>query len=405
MSAVRRHLGRIGGGWRAAWTGWPDNPLWQAWERGNAQREERVAWWKRSPGLSVFGAVLSLGVTAANVWLVVDSLHYFGVGGGRPNISANLSLGVGITLAAGWLFCLVWLGARLYRALQFALGFLEHQPRQTFRQSLDDMLAVSSLSEQEILIGSAWFGLRQVAWPLVGACACASVFAGRLLAAQAANAGTLASAGNAAELTLGLFAMLCVSGLLAALALILLGIALSLTTRSGVLPAVGAAGVVFMQLPYLAAGLAFAAYQLDAAGGQTWLEQAGYGLAAGALFLLLLFLLFYLARRINAIRSALAAALLLVLALPYGLFAATLAINLGDEYSSTLPLAMPLELLTLLNPSLLLAFFTSGDTGEKLRLAMLPHWAGSVALQLALVWIAAELARDAVRRRKWGEAG
>ncbi len=404
MSAVRRHLGTIGGGWRAAWRGWRDNPLWVAWERSLAQREERSPWWRRSPGLTIFGALLALTATGVNIALLIDSLRYYSTGGGRPFISANLSLAFGVVLVSGGLFCLVWLCARLFRSVQFALGFLEREPKQKFRQTLDDMLAVSSLSEQELLAGCTWFSLRQVAWPLLGSCACLAIQAGRLLGSSAAgDAGALGVWSTLAH-TLALFVMLSLSGLLATAALVLLCVAVSLAPRAGILPSVGAVSIVLMQPLFIAGGLLYASSTRDSLASEGLLLQAGKTLGLGMLFLLIVFLLFYLARRIEVIRMALAGALPLVLILPYALVGASLALTFDSDFGQALPLTQPLEVLTLLSPSLLTGYFATVDQSSAMTQAIV-HWAAGLPLQLALIWIGAEMARDAVRRRKWGDAG
>jgi hypothetical protein len=259
------------------------------------------------------------------------------------------------------------------------------------------MLAVSSLSEQELLIGCTWYGVRQLAWPLLACCACLAVLAGRLL---------VYNGWTNLALTVALFLLLAVGGLLAATALILLALGLSLTVRAGVLPSVGGVAFVLMQPLYIAAGILFVIGQAEyGAADQPLPARLGYGAAATAIFLLTLFLGMYLARRLNILRMALAGGLPLVLALPYGLIAASLALSMDTDYVTVLPLAQPLSLLTLFNPELLTAFFRSGADNANALGPALSGWLVNTLFQLLLIWVAAELARDAVRRRKWGEAG
>lgn len=384
------------GSWAAAWRGWRDNPIAESYARSRQQREEALPWYRRSPGLLVLGALLALGVTAGNGWLLADSLQYAGPGA-RPFIAANASLGIGITLAAALLFCLCWLAAASYRAYSFSLGFLERSPRRRFRMSLDDMLAVTSLTEQELLVGALRFGLAQLAWPLGLAALCAALFAVRMLP------GAVAESGLALVLV---WFLLFSGGLLANAALLLIGLAVSICEQAGLWPGIGAAGLVLMQ-PLIAGGMVLAAQGRGFAAGAQGTDLV-IRFASGGILLLLAGLLLYLARRLEWLRRGLSGGFFLLLLAPYAVLAGGLVISAEFDSPESLLVTMldPLRLLVSLDPLLLSVFFEgdSSITMAETLAAPFGQWLLYLPLRLLLAAAAAEFARDAIRRRKWSTA-
>ena len=275
------------------------------------------------------------------------------------------------------------------------------------RQTLDDMLAVSRLSEQDVLIGIGVHCVRLVLPPL----AALSVLAGAAALhysyladpsgffhggfAHIVTEGAVYTVGKALLVSLKVL----LSGTLATLALTCMLVSLGLTPRSGFMPNIGAAAQIFMQLALVAGG-AF----LFVSGASDRMDELSGTMAtgAGAVVLLFIGLLFYLARRLDWISTIIAYAFPLVLTgvcLPiYAHFVLDLeVIDLSELVFSNLLWA--LQSLSVLN----VVEFIRAPFGNLL----IEWWRYPLllALQLGFVVMFAEFARDAIRRRKWGAAG
>jgi hypothetical protein len=192
---------------------------------------------------------------------------------------------------------------------------------------------------------------------------------------------------------------LTVSGVLAACIVIMLCATLSLCKRAGVMPYVGAAMQVVLQVGLV--GLGFVVGDWSGYSGYTS-EALAVVLRCGALIALLTALALYLARRLDWVRLALGFAF--PLALAFIGFLVGMAEGAGDV-DMGLVAPWPLEAWAVMSPVHLWDTLSNWPDMSKLPLVVLAqvwHWIIMVAIQLVLVAMMAEFARDAIRRRKWG---
>lgn len=400
MSAISRHLLDIGGSWAQAWLSIRHNPLAAYWIRAERHRLSTVAWWKRNLGLLILLALISLGLT---IRLVLFTLEVLAPENGPGYAHMAVRTGTGLLVVGATIFAGAWLLGRFYTIAQLALGFLEKQPRQQLRQTLDDMLAVSALSEQETLVGLGLHSLRLALPPLL-------LLSVLRVSANVLRTGLPASLGGALD-TLGsallVLAYVVLGGALAVLALTYLMVSVGLVPRAGMMPSVGAALQLLMQLALLG-GVFYAVFASRGMQGEEFDAMAA--VMYGTLTVLTVGLLLYLARRLDWMRAALAWAFPLVLAaiamLVFGAFA------LGDDLlfwmePITVGFAWVLQCLAVIAPmpaeaTSLASFSHHADpeiTGSWWQMGIL------LAMQLILLWGCAEFARDAIRRRKWGLKG
>lgn len=400
MNAIPRHLLGIGRSWAAAWVGIRHNPLAAYWMRAERHRLSTVRWWKRNLGLLILLALLSIGLTIRLVLLTLEVL----APENDPGFARMaVSTGTGLLAVGASIFAGTWLLARFYTVAQLALGFLEKQPRQQLRQTLDDMLAVSALSEQETLVGLGLHSLRLMLPPLL-------LLSLLRVGAQLMRTGLPASLGGALD-TLGsallVLAYAVLGGALAVLALTYLMVSVGLVPRAGMMPSVGAALQLLMQLALLG-GAFYAVFLSRGMQGEEFnaMATAMYG----TLMVLTVGLLLYLARRLDWVRAAVAWAFPLVLAavgmLVYGSFA------VGDDLLSwiepiTVGFTWVLQCFAIVAPlpaealsvEVLFTYSEPTISGAWWQMGIL------LAMQLILLWGCAEFARDAIRRRKWGLKG
>lgn len=402
------HLRSILQQWLAAWRTRRDNPLPGHWAAAEARRLQRQVWYTRTPGLLVIAVLLS----ALATWLIVEAaagITQLGIVNVamRLYVLSTLTYVAAVVLLAATLFCLCWLLARLGAMAQLALGFLERQPRQQVRQTLDDMLAVTRLSEQELLTGFVLYAVRQLNAPLI----CLSLLGG--LAAAVLAQDVRAQAGLVVLVLLGLLSalQLYVGGVLAAVALMLMLLPLGLTGQAGLMPLIGARVQVVTQLALLGAGCYLVVMMYETLGDISVDDSPGlWGVLGFALpAFLALWLLFYLARRIDWLRVALGFGFPLIVAgLGLGLLGHELLS--GDaEIGGFIMLcqAWTLQGLAVLSPQhLSMPLLGSASyIGWKWTLAaLLVQWAVILLFQFGYIVVFAEFARDAIRRRKWSTA-
>lgn len=404
MGNVVLHLGNIARGWKTAVFSFRENPLhnyWtMAWKRNVAGR----SWWMRSPGLLFWGILISLALTAYFVftawWMLTTDLG----ASARFQLITKFTVATSLLVIGGLLFGMVWLLARLFAVAQLALGFLEVQPRQTMRQTLDDMLVVTRLSEQEVLVGIGLHCVKLMAPPLLmlgGAIALAAIV-DLALNNPAAGEGTAASISTIGHAVLA-FPRFVLHGLLATLVLTFMLVSLGLCQRSGILPSIGASMQVMMQV-LLSGGMVFATlsgFALDI-DRDTFTPAWGFGVCV----LLAIALLYYIARRLSFVRNALAYAMPLVIAglgLGFlvnstfeGLFGVTEAV-----FGNAIWALQSITLFSTTHLAMLASNLAFQSGGNPLFSEWWRYWL-LLVFQLALVVIFAEFARDAIRRRKWG---
>jgi len=376
MSAISRHLLGIGGSWAQAWLSIRHNPLAAYWIRAERHRLSTVAWWKRNLGLLILLALISLGLT---IRLVLFTLEVLAPENGPGYAHMAVRTGTGLLVVGATIFAGAWLLGRFYTIAQLALGFLEKQPRQQLRQTLDDMLAVSALSEQETLVGLGLHSLRLALPPLL-------LLSVLRVSANVLRTGLPASLGGALD-TLGsallVLAYVVLGGALAVLALTYLMVSVGLVPRAGMMPSVGAALQLLMQLALLG-GVFYAVFASRGMQGEEFDAMAA--VMYGTLTVLTVGLLLYLARRLDW--------------------------ALGDDLlfwmePITVGFAWVLQCLAVIAPmpaeaTSLASFSHHADpeiTGSWWQMGIL------LAMQLILLWGCAEFARDAIRRRKWGLKG
>ena len=395
--------------WQAALGGLRDNPLANYLDTAQRRRQAARSVFGRSPQLLGCAALLSALLT----YLSVLSLWELYTQHASPVISRGYALSVfafstAVLLAGAGLYCLYWLYVCFQAASQTALSFLSRQERRP-AQGMDDMLAVTSFSEPELLAGLMRHSLALLQRPLI----CLSLCAGALfgLASQAGGSAltdswlpALQSSGWPAALRIGVLFTLqhYLSGLAAASILLLLQVALGFSSRSSLMPRLGGAAQVFYQFCLLGMGVYLI---VSLAGNWTyeWIDLSLTLSAAGETVAVLI-LLGYLARRAAFLRVALAFGLPLVLA-----GVVLLPIAFGVLYNTEYDLSdMPTyfmyaaQALSLASPMLigsvsLLAYETIGMR-DWLMAQLLP-WLIIATSQALLLVVFAELARDALRRR------
>jgi len=404
------HLQNIARNWHSAWAGRRDNLLPRYWAASEARRAGRQAWYARQPGLLAVALLLSAGATLITIEAAAGVVR---LGQGsvatRAYLTTSLSYAASVTLLAALLLCLFWLLGRLGMVAQLALGFLERQPRQQLRQTLDDMLAVSCLSEQEIITGFVVYGLRRLNPPLIAISLLSALLTFDVLASG--NLGFTILGAPTLALALLIVALSAVQfylgGLLAAVALILMLLPIGLANRVGLMPYIGARSQVVLQVVLLAVGgyLATIFIGLPAEmqdGGPGLPEMLGFAIPA----YLLVWLLFYLARRADWLRGALGYGFPLIVA-SAGLALLGYALLSGDSDIGVfviLSQAWALQGLALISPQHVSSPLLNASFGglEGAWVMMLLQWLLLLLFQLGYIVIFAEFARDAIRRRKWG---
>lgn len=399
------HTGQIALGWVAAWTGWRDNPVARYWQHAEMRRLAARPWYQRSPGLLALATLLSLATTAVLVLFILRVLEQRASGASTAYTAVTLYSGTSALLLAGQLFAWCWLAARWFTVAQLALGFLAQEPQPRIRQIHDDLLAVSALSNQEVLAGMGLFCLRLVLPPLLLLNALYTVVG---LLRNTPAGGWLAALGPA----LLLFVLYTIGGCLAALALVYLMISVSLTARAGMMPSIGAILQAAMQmvLPVAAFTMGAMFKELSTSfGGESEVPSPLLGIYL-VLWLLVCFLLLYLARRLEGMRRAIGYAFPALLAgiglVIFGVFA--LSGELFEFYGQIFLYGLWAAQFLAITAPLPVDAGALGLVLNSGAAAAMLNWKAHLliaAAQLVLLVICAEFARDALRRRKWGKEG
>jgi hypothetical protein len=394
-------------GWTGAWASLRDNPLLHYWTVLDARRAGQPL--QRLLPL-LFGA-LALG---GMLWLMrralwdLDDLRDFPL----------LGLAV-FGLAAGG----VWLLQRLVTAGQLALAYLSRDEKLRLQRRLDELVLISGMSEQESLLGGAWAVLRQLLPPIYVLSAALVLLLGVLVAAADSDSLHIFQGGKASSPLIYpanslllqymlaaplLWLKVALQGTLAAALLAFYLISLSVSGRAGLLPATGA----LLQVP-LQAALSLLALVLPA--NVPTNPELDQSVAVNYVVLLpfVLFLLLYLARRVEWLRLLLATGigtlLLLLVVFQQVLDGNLLGGASGYAYYDQGVMGAlfggnalwTLTAFTLVNPQGLdlPRWLLSESTAWELQTWRYPLL---LLLQFVLLLLCAELARDALRRRKWG---
>jgi hypothetical protein len=427
------HIGSIVAGWREAWLTRRDNPLCAAWElaearRGAAWRKRRAVQWRIWRWALAFayvaylvgGLIYALDEQIRRLYWETFIGEFYSLLLGswlsyrweeRYEMSVPLftvALVLGLTIVPAIVAAGLWLIMRFWGALQTAFGFLEREARNVQRHVLDDLVAVAPLTEQAIVLACSTFCMRKLLRPFV------------LLLAFTVSFGMLAftmeswlERGEFPGLTSTLllfastvFAMLLVSALLVSGALVLVAMSLSLTPRSGVWPSLGALAMLALQIAswfvYISSGGTVGHYYSF----EPPPDYAQLGLFAG-LTLAVMGLLLYIARRSSWLRLSLTAAFPFVVLSLMALMTAGLMFNFDDYFSSRFfPGVGAVQLFTVITPSLIRAGAdqTSGSAQVDQVGKTFGYWLTLLPYQCLFLLMAAEFARDAVRRRKWSAA-
>ncbi len=316
---------------------------------------------------------------------------------------AYSSLGGMLILLGALLICWLWMLQRFYLCAQLALAFLEPQPKNRQRRSLDDLLAVSSLSEQELLCGLLLHCLRRLLLPMLiftASCAICVAFArGQAFLPDLIRYDS-ASLTDWFLLTAVILGAL-ISGILGALNSILLLLSLGLSRRPSLLPLSGACAQALTQF---AVGALMSAAILSSGPLASDAEplpafEVYSGVLAALFFTWLLGILaLYLARRWSWLRFVLGHGILFPLFFVIGpLLAFELFAGDDPEGSATLVLGQIVMLIAYSLPSpLLFAAWLQGSGVFFLSLLLV-----LVPVQVLGILVLAGFARDAIQRRKW----
>ncbi|MCC7477172.1 hypothetical protein IT575_01830 [bacterium] len=401
MRAVYSRPGDVLRGWADSWSSRADNPLLSYWASQDLTARSMLPWYRRSPGLLLAALVLSCAVCAA--LLLTESIQQGSLPGSLDSLVRGeriMQLQISIFLLGLHLLALLWLASAFGAAAALALGFLEPQPRQVLRRSLDDLLAVSALTEQQLLLGLLLYSLRRLALPLLlvvgsGALLCyfgqdtfgISLASWELTQAETVAVGPL--------LLVGIGTLLSAFG--GCLCLLLLFVSLSLSAGPSALPQSGAwlqAQTQLWLVPLALVSLAGLPFirEDELFGGLDVLLP----LAFAAWLQIILGL--YLARRWPWLRlligHSIAGPLLAVLVPLY----ATLLLS-GELLAPANALAIAgfsvLFALSSYNP-LPFLLLLGGEQSTAFRVLLC-----FAAIQLLSLPILAGLARDAIQRRKW----
>lgn len=388
-------------GWADSWSSRADNPLLSYWASQDLTARSMLPWYRRSPGLLLAALVLSFAVCAA--LLLTESIQQGSLPGSLDSLVRGeriMQLQISIFLLGLHLLALLWLASAYGAAAALALGFLEPQPRQVLRRSLDDLLAVSALTEQQLLLGLLLYSLRRLALPLLlvvgsGALLCyfgqdtfgISLASWELTQAETVAVGPL--------LLVGIGTLLSAFG--GCLCLLLLFVSLSLSAGPSALPQSGAWLQAQTQLWLVPLALVSLA-------GLPFIREdelfGGLGVLLPLAFAawLQIILGLYLARRLAWLRQlighSIAGPLLAVLVPLYA------ALLLSGE------LLAPANALAIAGFSVLFALSSYNPLPFLLLLGGEQPAAFRVllcfaAIQLLSLPILAGLARDAIQRRKW----
>ncbi|MBN2081259.1 hypothetical protein JW859_03530 [bacterium] len=410
MGGSLGHLLGIARNWLAAVAALRQNPLPVYWERAERRRWETRPWFRRNPALRIWALLVCLLVTAGLVYFNLQVAQDRAAGLSATGIQLRLLMGTRLLLYGAALFALGWLIAQWFSASYLALGFLETQARQRLRQGLDDVLATSALTAQDVLAATGWHLFKLILPPLATLAVIAALaHAHNSLPFGFAAAGGWSWSQVLATLAGALitFALILAGGALAALALIFMMISFSLVNRAGAMPFIGAILQTVLQ------GVLLAGIELA---NRTSLVFEDWGMYTtetrlsmlGLLFLLCCLLL-YIARRVDSLRGALAYAFPLVLG-GFGLLVAGASILSGDDlvYMSDVGRAAlwALTSLSIAGVQPLSLNLVGGQTSalyfhEFNWLEPLLQFVG----QLVFLIVCAEFARDAIRRRQWGTRG
>jgi len=410
------HVGGIIAGWAEAWRSRRDNPLPAYWSSTERRQRLLMPWWKR--GLSAMLIALLLGLLYLGMlYLLYGHLlslraspvltrgYIFGLFG----FAGTVLLGIAAVLV------LVWLAACLFSVQSDALGFLERQPHRRAGIAVDDLLAVAALSEQALVMGFMLHVWRRLWLPL----AAASLLLGAAMVLDRSqllpqlfillfkhdftvNALNIpVVAGFAAIATVQLW----LGGMAAASILCLALIPLGLCERCGLLPQIGPLVHWLSQLALFALLATYVDASFDNTVADIPLVVLGLGFGVPAL--LLLGLLMYVARRANSLRAVLGYAFPLVLAaMLLELYSWGM---LGSEHTVTDALLAGVvyswQVFEVFNPCALTGWliYAIDDPRPLHELITMQLLNGAVVLvlQLAVIVVCAEFARDALRRRKW----
>lgn len=138
--------------WREAWRALPDNPLAANLRQARQRALRAIPWWKRH----IF-TILILLVSLAIALMVAGVAIAEAVLAARPlqstitSIEGTLAWAASITIFPVYF---AWLLEGIYAAAVDSLTVLGRQSRQAFGLVLDDMLAITTISDHEIVLGA-----------------------------------------------------------------------------------------------------------------------------------------------------------------------------------------------------------------------------------------------------------
>lgn len=399
--------------WLLALTGIRDNPLLAQWLAQDRTLAAQRPWWQRNPVLRVITLIFAL-LSSVLFWRAQLSLSSLPAGTLTRQMQAQNLLKGALFLIASLLAVLawIWLSQRFYLCAQLALGFLQPPPASgKLRRSLDDLLAVASLSEAELVCAVATYSLHRLLLPLTSATLAAGLAAWTAAHSPLLNslhAGVLMNPAYVAPSQLPTSLLLktgitWVAGLLGILCSTLLLLSLSPAQRASLAPQTGAALHSFLNFGF--GGLlcltmfgAAPSSSSDLTGGIDNYD-AVLGVLSMALFYLLLI---FLARRWNWLRLTLVHGLLWPgLLITAGLTAIDVVGGNENPYLGGVSMIGLVLFLAAFCPFLPLApvewIVSDTNAGSGMLLV-------GMLLQLALLPFLAALARDAVQRRKWSSA-
>jgi hypothetical protein len=412
------HLDAIVSGWREALHHRHDSPLCALWElvdkrqvqfgqpKHRSAEARKVVNVLACISLLIFGFFSFYLLPSAEGWLT--EIQYT-----HPDLAILLMSLIGL-LPFGLLVATVCFCTQLHKCLLICYQFFHVGGTSKFH-AYDDLVAVIPLSGQEVLMSCLHYCMRKLRWPLLGLVGSAAVLSminlweSRRVSESIGCSGPTFSSWELWGVFLSLALLPPLSSLIGCATYIFVALGLSPTPRNGNWPQTGALSMTALQI-----GLLFMALYAMADNWRDVEMQVGTALMSALVLLLASAYLFYLARFLVSCNKMLTAVWPIALT-TITVASVTLIMGLrrlldtlwfiGTPDTPVASLLFCIDAVSLIPPVSVLAVGPNSlylYPDEVWNLIIRGFWV--LPVRLLLLVFAAEFARDAVHRRKWGAA-